>query len=102
LTVRPAAVNCLSDGDALTLQQRNALVKVSVLCPCIIATDIMSCERNGPIELQNEPVEIPPEVPAALAFLNATVEAGTSPVQCAAQVFEAMREERFYVLTFPR
>jgi NAD(P)-dependent dehydrogenase (short-subunit alcohol dehydrogenase family) len=100
-SVTKHAVVALSENLHLTLQQRNALVKVSVLCPCIIATDIMSCERNRPMELQNEPVEIPPEAQAAVAFLNAAVEAGTSPVQCAAQVFEAIREERFYILTDP-
>jgi short-subunit dehydrogenase len=100
-SVTKHAVVALSENLHLTLQQRNALVKVSVLCPCIIATDIMSCERNRPIDLHNEPVEIPPEAQAALAFLNAAVEAGSSPVQCAAQVFEAIREERFYILTDP-
>jgi NAD(P)-dependent dehydrogenase (short-subunit alcohol dehydrogenase family) len=93
------AVVALSENLHLSLQQRNALVKVSVLCPCIIATDIMNCERHRPAELRNEPVEASPEMQAALDFLNAAVEAGISPMECADQVFKAMREERFYILT---
>jgi hypothetical protein len=33
--------------------------------------------------------------------LNAAIEAGISPLQVADQVFEAIREERFYILTHP-
>ncbi len=61
----------------------------------------MNAERNRPVELQNEPVEIPPQVQAYLDFLNAGVEAGMSPLQVADQVFEAIKEEKFYILTHP-
>ena len=95
------AVVALSESLYLALEERNALVKVSVLCPGFVKTNIMNAERNRPVELQNEPVEIPPQVQADLDFMNAAVEAGMSPLQVADRVFEAIEEEKFYILTHP-
>lgn len=100
-TVTKHAVVALSERLYLALEERNALVKVSVLCPGFVKTNIMNAERNRPVELQNEPVEIPPQVQADLDFMNAGVEAGMSPLQVADQVFEAIEEEKFYILTHP-
>lgn len=100
-SVTKHAVVALSESLYLTLQQRKALIKVSVLCPAFVKTGIMNSERNRPVELQNEHVELPFEAQAYLAFMNAAVEAGTSPLQAADQVFEAIKEERFYILTHP-
>ncbi len=100
-SVTKHAVVALSESLYLALEERNALVKVSVLCPGFVKTNIMNAERNRPVELQNEPVEIPPQVQAYLDFLNAGVEAGMSPLQVADQVFEAIKEEKFYILTHP-
>ena len=92
-TVTKHAVVALSESLYLALEERNALVKVSVLCPGFVKTNIMNAERNRPVELQNEPFEIPPQVQADLDFMNAAVEAGMSPLQVADQVFEAIKEE---------
>jgi NAD(P)-dependent dehydrogenase (short-subunit alcohol dehydrogenase family) len=100
-SVTKHAVVALSESLYLRLQRLNAQIKVSVLCPGFVKTNIMDSERNRPKELQNEPVEIAPEIQAYLAFMNAAVEAGMSPVQVADQVFEAVKEERFYILTHP-
>lgn len=100
-SVTKHAVVALSESLYLRLQHLNAQIKVSVLCPGFVKTNIMNSERNRPKELQNEPVEITSEIQAYLAFMNAAVEAGMSPVQVAEQVFEAVKEERFYILTHP-
>lgn len=100
-SVTKHAVVALSESLYLTLEERNALVKVSVLCPGFVKTDIMNAERNRPVELQNEPVEIPPHVQAYIDFMNASVEAGMSPLQVADQVFEAIKKEKFYIQTHP-
>ena len=100
-TVTKHGVVALSESLYLELEERNALVKVSVLCPGFVKTNIMNAERNRPVELQNEPVEIPPQVQEYLDFMNAAVEAGMSPLQVADQVFEAIKEEKFYILTHP-
>jgi short-subunit dehydrogenase len=54
------AVVALSESLYLTLQQRKALVEVSVLCPGLVRTNIVDAERNGPAELRNEPVKVTP------------------------------------------
>jgi NAD(P)-dependent dehydrogenase (short-subunit alcohol dehydrogenase family) len=100
-SVTKHAVVALSESLYLALEARNALVKVSVLCPGFVKTNIMNAERNRPVELQNEPVEISPQVQAYLDFMNAAIDAGMSPLQVADQVFQAIKEERFYILTHP-
>ena len=95
------AVVALSENLYLALEERNALVKVSVLCPSFVKTNIQSVERNRPVELRNEPVEMSPQEKADRDFMNAGVEAGISPLQVADEVFEAIKEEKFYILTHP-
>jgi NAD(P)-dependent dehydrogenase (short-subunit alcohol dehydrogenase family) len=95
------AVVALSETLYLTLQQRNAPIKVSVLCPGNVKTNIINAERNRPIALQNEPFEISPEAQAFRDLMRAFIEAGISPLQVADQVFEAIKKERFYILTHP-
>ena len=58
------AVVALSESLYLTLQRRNSLVKVSVLCPGLVRTNIVDAERNRPAELRNEPVKLTPEMRA--------------------------------------
>lgn len=100
-SVTKHAVVALSEGLYLTLAQRKALVKVSVLCPGFVDTNIMNAHRNRPVELQNEPVEISPQLQGVLDFMKAAIKAGLSPLQVADQVFEAIKEEKFYIVTDP-
>ena len=95
------AVVALSESLYLSLQQRNSMVKVSVLCPGLVHTNIDSGERNRPAELRNEPVEITPQMQAGLAAFKAALEASMSPLQVADVVFAAIRNEQFYVLPHP-
>jgi len=95
------AVVALSECLYLSLQQRNSMVKVSVLCPGLVHTNIDSGERNRPAELRNEPVEITPQMQAGLAAFKAALEASMSPVRVADVVFEAIQNEQFYVLPRP-
>jgi NAD(P)-dependent dehydrogenase (short-subunit alcohol dehydrogenase family) len=100
-SVTKHAVVALSENLYLALEKRNALVKVSVLCPAFVETNIANSERNRPVDLHDEPVEMSPEVQASLAFMNAAVKAGIAPLKVADQVFEAIKEKRFYILTNP-
>lgn len=95
------AVVALSESLYLTLQKRNALVKVSVLCPGTVRTNIPNVERNRPEQLKNEPVELSPEMRAGRAALEALNAAGMPPEQAADIVFDAIERERFYILTHP-
>ncbi|MFZ0429362.1 MAG: SDR family NAD(P)-dependent oxidoreductase, partial [Acidobacteriota bacterium] len=96
------AVVALSENLYLTLQQRKSLVKVSVLCPGLVRTDIANAERHRPAELQNdEPIRLTPEMQAGLAAFKAAIEMSMSPRQVAEAVFEAIQKEQFYILSHP-
>jgi NAD(P)-dependent dehydrogenase (short-subunit alcohol dehydrogenase family) len=96
------AVVALSESLHLTLQQRNSLVKVSVLCPGLVRTNIANAERNRPAELRNEPVTMTPEMQAGLAAFKAAIEASMTPLQVADVVFDAIKKEQFYILPNPQ
>jgi NAD(P)-dependent dehydrogenase (short-subunit alcohol dehydrogenase family) len=100
-SVTKHAVVALSESLYLTLQQRNSLIKVSVLCPGLVRTNIANAERNRPDKLRNEPVAMTPELQAGLAAFKAALEASMAPAQVADLVFDAVRNERFYILTDP-
>lgn len=93
------AVVALSEHLYLSLQQRKAGVKVSVLCPGWVKTQIMGSGRNRPVALRNEPVPVSPEDQVLLATMHQAVASGMSPQEVADHVFRAIREERFYILT---
>jgi len=101
-SVTKHAVVALSESLHLWLEQRKALVKVSVLCPGMVRTDVGNCERNRPAELKNAPVELSPEMKAGRAALEAIIARGMPPEQVAEIVFDAIRKERFYIVTDPR
>jgi NAD(P)-dependent dehydrogenase (short-subunit alcohol dehydrogenase family) len=85
------------------LALRGANVKVSVLCPGFVHTQIMDSDRNRPVILQNDTAEeqMGPESEALLQFMRQAVEAGMPTHQVADIVFQAIRDETFYILTHP-
>ena len=94
-------VVALSESLYLSLQQRNSLVKVSVLCPGLVRTNIANAERNRPAELRNEPVAMTPQMQAGLAAFKAAIDASMPPTQVADVVFDSIKEEQFYILPHP-
>ncbi len=95
------AVVALSENMQLALEQRQAKVKVSVLCPGWVKTDILNSKRNRPSHLQDAPYQPTPAQQAAWQAALDALEAGMAPAEVAGQVFDAIRQERFYVLTHP-
>ena len=93
------AVVALSEALYLALQQKKSQVKASVLCPGMVRTNIGEVERNRPAELQNEPVPLSPELEAGREAFRAVLEAGMAPERVAEQVFDAIQNEKFYILT---
>lgn len=98
------SVVSLSEALHFELANRGTKVKVSVLCPGYVNTQIMDSERNRPEELRNDPgdVKLNPEHEAAEETLRQTILDGISPDQVADQVFEAIRQDQFYILTHPK
>jgi NAD(P)-dependent dehydrogenase (short-subunit alcohol dehydrogenase family) len=94
------AVVALSEMLYHQLAQRTAKVKVSVLCPGGVDTQIIDAARNRPAHL---PVARPLR-PDEVAVRDATqqgVRTGMAPAHVAEQVFQAITAEQFYILTHP-
>src|SRR5262249_36090760 len=98
----------LSETLALELAARGAKLKASVLCPEFVNTRIIDAERNRPQALQNAPEEqqMSPEKVAMAetvrqAFREWLAQAGLPPSRVAERVFDAIRQEQFYILTHP-
>jgi NAD(P)-dependent dehydrogenase (short-subunit alcohol dehydrogenase family) len=75
-------------------------VGVSVLCPGATDTRIVEADRNRPAGRFDEPAPGSPEAMGREMVRN-ILRAGQSPAQVAQQVFDAIVERRFYVLTHP-
>lgn len=98
------AVTRLTEGLWYDLQAADATIGVSVLCPGMIATNIIGSGRNRPAELQNEggPDLATPEVQQRMQFVQQLfAEEGMPPAEVAEMVHDAILAERFYVLTHP-
>jgi NAD(P)-dependent dehydrogenase (short-subunit alcohol dehydrogenase family) len=93
----------LSETLSCELAELGAKVKVSVLCPGFVNTRIMDSDRNRPAELQNPPEQEvwTPEMEAIEEGMRRAVLTGLPATQVADAVFDAIREERFYIHTHP-
>ena len=92
------AVVALSEMLYHQLAQRGASVKVSVLCPGGVDTQIIDAARNRPGHL---PATGPlrPELEAVREATHRAVQTGISPAQVADHVFRAIIADKFYILT---
>lgn len=96
------AVARLSEGLYHDLRAADARIGVSLLCPGMIATRIVTSDRNRPDHLRNEGVEVPAEMLERRRMIqDHFLEAGMAPARVADQVVEAIHADRFYVLTHP-
>lgn len=95
------AVVALSESLYLTLQQRNAPVKASVLCPGLVRTDIANSDRHRPEELRDESKQLSPEMQAAWTAFKSLIDSSMPPLKVADIVFEAIRNDQFYILPHP-
>ena len=93
------AVVALSESLHLELLMQAAKVKVSVVCPGMVNTDIMNSSQRLRPDSVPEPPELTPEDDIFFRVYETWLERGMDPGEVARQVLEAIREERFYVLT---
>jgi NAD(P)-dependent dehydrogenase (short-subunit alcohol dehydrogenase family) len=83
------------------LRERGSTVGVSVLCPAYVPTGIADSERNRPAGV--EPSVKTRETLAREQMLRKAVASGRlSAEDVARAVVQAVKDERFYVLTHPR
>ena len=97
------AVVTLTETLYHDLALRQARIGCSVLCPAYVPTGIVDSERNRPALLQNPARGKSAEQQAREAMLRKAVTSGKlSAADVAEKVYEAVREERFYILTHPK
>lgn len=92
----------LTEGLYHDLEAAGAPIGVSVLCPGMIATNIVSSERNRPAHLADPERPIDPERERFReAVQKRFLDDGMPPSQVADIVIDAIRNDRFYVFTHP-
>lgn len=93
------AVVALTEALHLELMMQGANIKVSLLCPGIVNTDIMESS------LRNRPADVPPPPDSSAeeaVFVDAYktwIAHGLEPKMVGQQVLDAIKEERLYVIT---
>ena len=94
------AVVALSEQLFYELALQKTKVKVSLLCPGWVKTNIGDSGRNRPEALRNSAVDTPyrPEYEAALQDCYRALLDGSAPDDVAVSVFRAIRDEKFYIL----
>jgi NAD(P)-dependent dehydrogenase (short-subunit alcohol dehydrogenase family) len=95
------AVARLTEGLYHDLKNANANVGVTLLCPGMIATNIITSARNRPGEL-TDAADTPDDDTrrAAIAALDARFKAdGMAPREVGEKVAQAILDDQFYVLT---
>ena len=111
--ISPAGMGiyCVSKHAVVTLTEclhhdlasKTDKVKASVLCPAYVPTGISDSERNRPAELRNAPKHRDADEIAREEQLRKAVSSGRVSAEMVGDiVFEAIRDERFYVLTHPK
>jgi NAD(P)-dependent dehydrogenase (short-subunit alcohol dehydrogenase family) len=100
-SVTKHGVVALSEALYNNLAQSNSRIGVSVLCPGLINTHIMYAFRNRPARLLNTPGVQASERELARAERvgNMASELGMAPEAVAGIVVDAIRNDRFYILT---
>jgi NAD(P)-dependent dehydrogenase (short-subunit alcohol dehydrogenase family) len=93
-------VLALTEGLQRDLNERNANINASVLCPGFVNTNIFDSERNRP---ENMAADAPGEEAAAMmsAVMEGMLKQGKDPAEIAATVFDSIAENRFYILPHP-
>ena len=98
-----AAVVALSETLRFELDAEGSGVGVSVLCPSWVRTNITTSDRNRPerfaYTLESEQMAHAAEYKAQRREQLATI--AIDPADVADQVCDAVRADRFYVLTHP-
>lgn len=96
------AVVTLSECLHHDLAQKTDKVRCSVLCPAYVPTGIADSGRNRPAGLKDTRQKSAEDL-ALDANLKKAVQSGKlSAADVAQKVYEAVRDERFYILTHPK
>jgi NAD(P)-dependent dehydrogenase (short-subunit alcohol dehydrogenase family) len=91
----------LTEIIAKELSLLKSKIRIHALCPGMVKTRIIDCERNRPADLCNDITEKidHPELEQIWEAMYGLAEAGESPDKVGDIVFEAIKEDIFYILT---
>ena len=84
------------------LRLAKAKMGVSVLCPAYVPTNIRSSERNRPPELTDDAPPTPSQIAARERSEKAIASGRLNAAEVARMTFDAVRDDRFYVITHPK
>jgi len=93
------AVVTLSETLFHDLRLAKAKIGVSVLCPAYVPTNIRSSDRNRPPDLTDDAPPTPSQIAARERSEKAVASGRLSAAEVARMTFDAVREDRFYVIT---
>ena len=96
------AVVALSETLHHDLAARGAKVRCSVVCPAYFPSGIAESERSRPAALSEPRAKSTEDLERDARMRRAVQSGRLSAADIAGRVFEAVRDERFYVLTHPR
>src|ERR1700682_1201318 len=96
------AVVTLSETLFHDLRLAKAKMGVSVLCPAYVPTNIRSSERNRPAELTDDAPPTPSQIAARERSVKAIASGRLGAAEVARMTFDAVRDDRFYVITHPK
>jgi NAD(P)-dependent dehydrogenase (short-subunit alcohol dehydrogenase family) len=100
--VTKQAVVALSESLYNDLKVMDAKIGVSVLCPGWVDTNIIDASRNRPAELSRTVDAVPdPQREQIDNVVRNLLKTGLQPSAVADQVFEAIREDKLYIITHP-
>jgi NAD(P)-dependent dehydrogenase (short-subunit alcohol dehydrogenase family) len=91
----------LSETLFYDLEEIESKVNVSVLCPGSTDTKLMSSNRNRGTGYNKPDNELTKEEKEMKAVMDQYLKSGLSPAKVAEQVFNAIRNEKFYIITHP-
>ena len=110
-TYHPSALYQLTKHSIVALSEqlyhdlkiRGSNIKVSVICPGVVNTNIMDAERNRPKIYLNDlsPDTQNPEPDEMEESFREMIKAGMPPSELAEIVFKAIKEEKFYIFPHP-
>jgi len=100
--VTKQAVVALSESLYTDLKVADAKIGVSVLCPGWVNTNIIDAGRNRPADLARTVDALPdPQREQIEKTVRDLLKTGLQPAAVADQVFEAIRDDKLYVITHP-
>ena len=101
-SVSKHAVVALSEALYQDLAERQAKVKCSVLCPAYVPTGIADSARNRPVQFAEQRQKRDKDLAQEEVIRHAVAHGRVSADQVAESVFQAVKEEKFYILTHKR